>query len=343
MKEIKFGVAVHLTHWPSSSHLAYKELDYNVVRDTVAEAEGLGYYSVWGPDHLMYTKKGFELWTTFSFLASITRRIRFHTGVLSNTFRRPSILAKMAATFDVLSGGRLDFGIGAGWHTKEHDAYGIPLPKPKTRIEMLEEAVRIIKDMWTGDEASFQGKYYTIKGALCEPKPLQKPHPPITIGGGGERYTLRVVAKLADRCNLVNPPSSVSQRFFESHTIPYGKPSDPLLTLEEYRSKLEVLKRHCREVNRDYNEIEKTITTQALMARGDKELKGKLSHIMPKHSSFEEFKVRRVVGTPEECIQKIRRYVDEAGVTYFQLAFLDLPKRESMKLFAEEVMPAFNK
>lgn len=340
--KIKFGVALHLIHWPTGSHPAYEKLDYNVVRETISEAERLGYYAIWGPDHLMYTKREFELWTTFSFLASITKKIRFHPGVLSNTFRHPSILAKMAATFDVISGGRLDFGIGAGWHIKEHNAYGIPLPKPKTRIEMLEEAVRLIKAMWTNELASFQGKYYNLKNAVCEPKPVQKPHPPITIGGGGEKYTLRVVAELADRCNFVKTPSPAAQRLLESHLVPYGKPFDPLLTPQEYKNKLEVLKRHCKDVNRDFNEIEKTIFTHVLMARREKELEEKLSDIMPKNSPVEEFIARRIVGTPEQCIQKIKRYLDEAGITYFHLGFMDLPRRECMKLFAEEVMPAFS-
>jgi len=250
----------------------------------------------------------------------------------------------MAATFDVLSGGRLDFGIGAGWHTKEHDAYGIPMPETKTRVEMLEEAVRVIKGVWTGDEASFQGKYYTIKGAVCEPKPLQKPHPPITIGGGGERYTLRVVAKLADRCNLVKTAPPETRRLVaEGRLAPYSGRFDPLLTPQEYKDKLEVLKRHCSDVNRDFNEIEKTMFTHVVMARREKGLDEKLRAFVSKNSSVEEFKARRIVGTPEQCVQKVKRYVEEAGITYFQLGFMDLPKRESMKLFAEEVTPSFSK
>lgn len=330
-------MALHLIHWPSSSHPAYKKLDYDVVRETVFEAERLGYFSIWAPDHLMEKRTEFELWTTFSFLSSITDKIRFHPGVLSNTFRRPSVLAKMAATFDVLSGGRLDFGIGAGWNIKEHDAYGIQIPKPKTRIEMLEEAVRLIKSLWTNNEVSFQGKYYNLKKAVCAPKPIQKPHPPITIGGGGEKYLLRVVAKLADRCNFIKIPPLKAQKSRDPERF-----WDPILTLQEYKSKLEVLKKHCWDVKRDFNEIEKTIWNHVLIAKNEKELEEKLSYTMPKDLPVKEFKARRIVGTPEQCIQKIKRYVNEAGITYFHLGFMDFPRREGMELFAEEVIPAFS-
>lgn len=335
--KIKFSAALHLIHWPSASHPAYKELDYNVMREIVLDAEKLGYYAIWAPDHLMEKDEEFELWTIFSFLASITKKIRFHPGVLSNSFRHPSVLAKMAATFDVISDGRLDFGIGAGWNIKEHDAYGIPLPKIKTRIKILEEAVRLIKSMWTKDKISFQGKYYGLKNAVCEPKPIQKPHPPITIGGGGEKYTLRVVAKLADRCNFIRTPSLRAQKSREPERF-----WDPILSLQEYKNKLEVLKRHCRDVNRDINEIEKTIWTHVLIAKNEKQLKKKLSNIIPRNFPIEEFVARRIVGTPEQCIQKIKSYTDEAGITYFHLGFMDLPRREGIKLFAKEVIPAFS-
>ena len=149
------------------------------VRNVVLECERLGYDSIWLDDHLMYGKTPIlECWTTLSALASLTAKIRLGTMVLCNSYRNPALLAKMAATLDVISNGRLELGIGAGVQKDEHEAYGIPFPKPSERIERMKEAVEIIKKLWTEENANYQGKYYTVNEAVCLPKPLQKPHPP---------------------------------------------------------------------------------------------------------------------------------------------------------------------
>src|ERR1700730_8492022 len=162
----------------------------------------------WLFDHFMpingtITDPCFEGWSLLSAFAALTKRVRIGLMVTGNTYRHPAILANIAATVDVISGGRLDFGIGAGWNETEHSAYGIPLYAPGERIRRMGEACEVIKRMWTETAPDFDGKYYQLKGAYCEPKPVQKPYPPFVIGGSGEQLTLRMVARYASVWNFV--------------------------------------------------------------------------------------------------------------------------------------------
>jgi len=176
-----------------------------------------------------------EGWTLLSAYAALTKRLRVGLMVTGNTYRHPAVLANMAATVDVISNGRLDFGIGAGWNELEHSAYGIPLYEPGERIKRMGEACEVFRLLWTETTPDFNGKYYQLKGAYCEPKPVQKPYPPITIGGGGEQLTLRMVAKYADIWNM--PGGSV----------------------EVFKHKSEVLDGHCAKIGRDPSTIERSI------------------------------------------------------------------------------------
>lgn len=315
MSKIKFGV--FLPFYAFGVGKKGLSPSFNHIKNVVLECEQLGYHSVRLDDHLMFRKSPIlECWTTLSALSSITKEIRLGTMVLCNSFRKPSLLAKMAATLDVISNGRLEFGIGAGVQKDEHIAYGMPFPKPNVRIERMKEAVEIIKKMWTEEKASYEGEYYKIKEAVCEPKPLQKPHPPITIGGGGEKLTLKVTAQHADRYDWGYLPS-----------------------LELYKHKLEVLERHCNVVGRDLQKIEKSCWPggQIFIALNRKELDEKVLQWKPKNVSLEDFKKFNLVGTPDECIQKIQQYMD-IGVTHFMLFFGDLPSMRGMRLFAEKVV-----
>jgi len=149
-----------------------------------------------------------ESWTTLSALSTLTSKIRLGTMVSCNQHRNPALLAKSAATLDVLSNGRLEFGIGAGAQESEHLAYGFDFPKLSDRVERLGEALEVVMGLWTQEKSTYQGKHYSLKDAVCEPKPLQKPHPPITVGGSEEKYTLKVTAKYADRFDWdICPPS----------------------------------------------------------------------------------------------------------------------------------------
>jgi F420-dependent oxidoreductase-like protein len=313
LDELKFGVffpfyAFRTTKTGSSS--------FNLIRVIAQECERLGYYSVLLDDHLMLKKTPIlECWTTLSALSSVTKSIRLGTMVTCNSFRNPALLAKMAATVDNISNGRLELGIGAGVQKNEHNAYGFPFPSTKARIERLNEAVEIVKKLWTEKKASYSGKYYMIRNAVCEPKPVQKPHPPITIGGGGEKLTLRVTARHADRYDWGYLPS-----------------------IEQYRRKLKVLEKHCDAVGRSFNELEKSCwpAGQIFIGEDRKDMEKRISLWLPKRVSVEDFMQTSFVGTPEDFIKQLRQYLN-LGVTHFMLFFGDLPDLSGLRLFAEKV------
>jgi F420-dependent oxidoreductase-like protein len=176
-----------------------------------------------------------EGWSLLSAFAALTHHLRLGLMVTGNTYRYPAVLANIGATVDIISGGRLDFGIGAGWNETEHNAYGIPLYTTGERIRRLGEACEVIKRMWTEQAPTFEGRYYQIKDAYCEPKPVQKPYPPFVIGGGGEKLTLRVVAQYASIWNFIG--------------------SGP----EEFRRKSAILDEHCAAIGRDPQTIQRSV------------------------------------------------------------------------------------
>jgi len=173
-------------------------------------ADELGFYGVWDYDHFYgpdaigdavardYRKDTLEAWTTLAAMATVVKRARVGCLVTGVTYRNPAVLAKMAVTVDHISGGRLEFGLGAAWHEAEHRGYGIPFPSAGERIAILDEALRVIKALWTEDTASFDGQHFRLEDAICNPKPVQKPHPPIVVAGQGAKKSLRVVATHAD-------------------------------------------------------------------------------------------------------------------------------------------------
>ncbi|HPX35285.1 MAG TPA: TIGR03560 family F420-dependent LLM class oxidoreductase [Mycobacterium sp.] len=170
-------------------------------------ADDLGFEAVWDYDHFYglveNAKPTLEGWTTLAAMAVVVRRARVGCMVTGVTYRNPAILAKMAVTVDHISGGRLDFGIGAGWHDAEHRGYGIPFPGPGARVAMLDEALTVIRRLWTEESVSHTGRFFTLEDALCEPKPVQRPHPPIVVGGSQPKM-LRVIARHADEWNMTS-------------------------------------------------------------------------------------------------------------------------------------------
>jgi alkanesulfonate monooxygenase SsuD/methylene tetrahydromethanopterin reductase-like flavin-dependent oxidoreductase (luciferase family) len=228
------------------------------------------------------------------------------------------MLAKMSSTLDVISGGRFELGIGAGWAKTEHESYGIPFEQPRQRVEKLEEAVMIVKKMWTEESPSFQGKHYRINGAVCEPKPLQKPGPPIWIGGEGERFTLRAVAKLADGCNFIG------------------------LSLTEYNHKLDVLAKHCDLVGRKIGDVRKSWQGTVIVSKNSTEVKSQMQLATRTGTvAKEDFESHAIVGTPEQCTQRIGEYLD-IGVDRFMLSFAEAATDlTGIRLFADEVLPSF--
>jgi len=296
--------------------------EFEAIKNVALECEALSFDSIWVYDHFITspatTEACLESWATLSALATLTKKVGLGQLVTCNSYRYPSVLAKMGATLDVISRGRLNLGIGAGWYKLEYDAYGIPYPKDSARIAQLREAVQIIKKMWTEDEPSFHGQYYTIDKAINSPKPVQKPHPPILIGGEGKKLTLRVVAELADRCN-------------------FGGPSTP----QRYKELLEVLDGHCKKIGRKIDQIEKTlIVDNTVIAKNRAALNEKIRRFKPESVSKAQFIEENLVGTPEEIASRIREFID-VGVTYIMMRFPDMMENEPLRLFADEVMPAF--
>jgi len=306
-------------------HIVQEHMDFSQVRRICQTAESLGFDSVTVMDHFrpFYLPKNgnlLESWTTLGALAIETRKVKIGTLVTCASYRNPALLAKIAACLDYISGGRLKFGIGAGWFKEEFEEYGIAFSKPKERIERLEEAIQVVKRLWTQEEATFNGKYYRIDHAVCNPKPIQKPHPPIMVGGSGEKYTLKVVAKLADGWNS---PGS----------------------LERYASKLEVLKRRCIKVGRNPEEIRLSWSAWVILSTDRK----KIAEFQPSYvKNLDDFINAYLIGTPDQCAEKIRRFIN-LGVTDFELVFPDtfpmhegvsrIPSLETIRRFAELILP----
>jgi F420-dependent oxidoreductase-like protein len=186
-----------------------------------------------------------EGYSALSYMAGFTMRATLGTMVTGVIYRYPGLLAKTVTTLDVLSNGRAYLGIGAAWNEREARGLGVPFPPIKERFERLEEALQIVKQMWSDNNGPYNGKYYQLAETLCSPQPVTKPHPPILIGGGGEKKTLRLVAQYADACNIFARMGN-----------------------DTVRSKLDILKGHCEKVGRDYNEIEKTTLSGAHLAPG---------------------------------------------------------------------------
>ena len=266
------------------------------------EADRLGYHSASLYDLLNIPT--LECWTALSALASVTENLRLIPMVLANTYRPPALLAKMASTLDVISGGRLELGIGAGGGGSDHRGAGYDFPSTPERVRMLEEAMTVIKGLWSGELSDFRGRYYRLENARQEPRPIQRPRPPILIGGHGERHLLRAAARHADICNIGSE-----------------------MTLDEHRQKLAVLESHCRDIGRDPAEIE--VSHNALTLIGTRASQWP-TPIPP----------GAIAGTPDQCAARIQRYVD-AGITYFFLIFPDPVSVDDLRLFAREVMPRF--
>jgi F420-dependent oxidoreductase-like protein len=257
-----------------------------------------------------------ESWTTISALTQVTKKIRLGPLVTGNIYRNPALLAKMAANVDVMSNGRLFFGIGAGWFETEANAFNISFYTTLERLKRLDEAVQICHGMWMNpQEFSFKGKYYNIKNALCLPEPIQKPHPPIMIGGSGEKLTLKLVAKYADACNLFGGPKTL-------------------------KTKLEALKKQCNSVGRDYDEILKTSLTSLVIGETPQEVSALIAKRRRPGMTDEQLEDTILYGTPEQVVAKIQERI-QVGLQYLIFNF-DFPNEENaLNLFAEKVMPHF--
>ena len=303
-------------HWETMSRVARR-------------IEETGFESLWVYDHFHTTPEPtqqatYEAWTLMASLAAVTSTVRLGQMCTCNTYRPPSYLAKVAASIDVISGGRLEMGIGAGWYEHEHDGYGYPFLEPAARIKMLEEGVEIMKAMWTEEVVDYEGRHYRLKGAICQPKPLQTPHIPLWVAGGGEQLTLRVAARHAQYTNFGIKP-------------------------EWFTHKSDVLAGHCRDIGRDFETITRSANfnivcaeTEAEVAEKMGEMKSRVGQYVAEERAAEFAKqFKYASGTPEQVITYLKEW-EALGLAYAIVYFPD-PAYDlsSLELFAREVMPAF--
>lgn len=282
-------------------------------------AEQLGYDTVWLDDHFYGvitppSDASLECWTLMAGLARETSKIRFGTLVVCNNYRHPPLVAKMAASLDHISAGRLEFGLGAGWYEQEYLGYGYDFPAVGTRLRQLDEALQICKLMWTEERASFAGRHYRVSNAWCNPKPIQKPYPPIMIGGGGEKVLLRIVAQYADRWNFGG-------------------------SVADFKRKTAILDEHCRAVGRDPAAVERTWFGNILIEPNEERLQQRLAKRAARGAGE---LIQGIAGTPEGVIARIKEYV-ALGVTHFIAMFGRVEHLGATELFAREVIPAFRR
>ncbi len=323
MKPIRVGLTLP-QGWLDefSDNNPYNQFQFS--KSVALKAEQLGYDAGYVYDHFIpyygdkRTLPFFEAYVLLSAIAAITTKLRIGQVVTCNSYRLPSLLAKMASTLDAISNGRLEFGIGAGWFEHEYNSYGYHFDNASTRIEQLDESLIIIKKMWQKEKSSFKGKHYSIKNAICSPKPIQNPYPPIMVGGAGQKL-IAVAAKHATRYNH-----------------PFGTP-------EILQSKIEMLKIQCKKIKRSFDDIENSVLLRVLVGKDKDDLKQIATQLKKKNESISEFIMRSkdsiALGTPDEVIEYLQKYVN-VGISYFIVNFVGLSNSlEMLSLFSKKVRP----
>ena len=311
----------------------YRVEQYNSTWDqlvrTAVLADELGYDGIWLNDHFVpdpisgrYEAPTFECWTSAAALATLTTNARIGFMTLCNLYRPPSIAAKMATVLDVMSNGRVDFGIGAGWHEDEFRMFGIDYPSGGRRLDHLVEGLEIIKGMFTNERFSYTGDIYRVEDVYNNPRPLQHPHPPIWIGGGGEKRTLRIVAQYADWHNLV------------------------VTALPEFKRKMEILDAHCEDLGRDPTTLGRSLNPSLLLRETDAEFdKYAAERARKRGITTDEYLTLlesqgTIFGGPERVAAMLQGFVD-AGCTYFEFIVREAEQERPLRLFAAQVMPKF--
>jgi F420-dependent oxidoreductase-like protein len=286
----------------------------------VAEESG-GYDSIWVYDHFHTIptpehETTFECWTSSAGLSRDTSTIKIGQMVTCNGYRNPALLAKISSTVDVMSGGRLLFGLGAGWYEHEWRAYGYGFPEVSERMRAFREACEIVHRMWTEDEPTFDGEFYVIDRPINEPKGIHKPHPPFWIGGSGEKITLRLVARWGDACNVSGD-------------------------VETLKYKFDALRMHCEDVGRNYEEITRSTSINVYLLEEGEDPE-EATALARGGISFDEYSKEFLIGTPEEISERLQP-MTEVGVDYFitylpRVAYDPTP----VERFAREVIPNFS-
>jgi F420-dependent oxidoreductase-like protein len=323
MGAVRFGIFVPQGWILDLVDIADPVEQFETMSRVAQAAERLGFDSVWLFDHFHtyhtpVLETTFECWTSMAALARDTSRIRLGQMVTCNGYRNPALLAKMASTVDVLSHGRLDFGIGAGWYEHEYLAYGYAYPPVPERLRMLDEALQVVTAMWTEPYATFEGTHYRVAGAINEPKGVQTPHPPIWIGGSGEKVTLRLAARYGDATN------------FGGH----------LDDMDWYRHKWDVIAGHCAAIGRDPASLTRSTDVETtLLAAGDDP--AALTERYRRGQPLAEYRTHAVVGGAQEVIDTYGRLI-EAGVDYIIVSDLPgLARLDVLERLAADVLPAF--
>lgn len=304
LSKIKFGLVIP-QGWRNDLPRNSSVTQFKYSQEMASGAEKNGFDSAYAYDHFIphyqYPKTGnfFECFTLLSALSTNLKRMRIGQIVTCNSYRNPALLAKMVATLDVVTNGRAELGIGAGWYEEEYLAYGYQYLSDATRIMQLEESIRIIKKLWTQKISNFRGEYYSVNDATCFPKPLQRPHPTIMVGGSGEKFLLKVAAKYADRYNLY-----------------FGSP-------EEMRRKINILKGY----NSQDRKIEYSIVLPCLIVQEYDQIKKIIKKNGKQKMTIAEFKKSiaggLATGTIDDVVEGISQYVN-VGVNHFIFHFLHL-------------------
>jgi F420-dependent oxidoreductase-like protein len=284
-------------------------------------AEQLGYDHLWVYDHVETVPRRepthvFEAFTTLAALAQQTHSIKLGQMVTCAAYRNAGLLAKEAACIDVFSDGRLILGLGAGWYEREYQAYGFDFPPPADRLRILSETIQVVKQLWTEETVTFQGKHLSFDGAYCDPKPVQS-LPEIWVGGGGEQVTLRIAARHADKTNWQ-------------------------VGIDDFVRKSDILRRHCDDIGRDFDTIVRTHAPDCRLFDTDRDLDAWLTSAdggsMWGRGDPHAYARENFVGTSEQVAEKARAYVD-AGCREFVLWFRDYPSTESLERFMRDVVP----
>ena len=311
---MKIGVFVP-QGWRMDLNSIKLEDQWNTILEAASNIENLGYESIWVYDHFHTVPKPtqdptYECWTLMSALSQTTSKVRLGQMCTCNSYRNPAYLTKVASNIDVMSNGRLEYAIGAGWYDHEYRAYGYEYPSAGIRLKMLEESLIIYKKMTTEETPTFNGEFYQIDGAINQPKPIQKPYPPLWVCGGGEKVTLKLLAKYGD----------------------YGNWD---VDVDGFVQKSNILQNHCENVGRDFSEIGKTLHTNVLIADNQNDLDRKVEKLstytnIPKDYYYE----RPLIGTKDKVFETIDQY-KEAGCIYLIAYIPDIVWGDTVNYLSE--------
>jgi F420-dependent oxidoreductase-like protein len=294
-----------------------KENQWKTILDSASKIENLGYESIWVYDHFHTVPTPtqdptYECWSLMSALSQTTSRVRLGQMCTCNSYRNPSYLTKVASTIDVMSGGRLEYAIGAGWYDQEYKAYGYEYPSAGIRLKMLEESLIIYKRMTTQEKASFEGEYYQIKDAINQPKPIQEPHPPLWVCGGGEKVTLKLLARYGD----------------------YGNWD---VDVDGFISKSNILKQHCDTENRDFDDIGRTLHTNVIIGDNQSDLDNKLEKISEATSIPKDIYLKKpLVGVKNEVFEKIDEF-ETHGCVYLIAYIADIVWGDTLDILKDKL------